>query len=184
MDLGDIQANYPAIDAASKDMLALFGPGYTGRPQGHIETDIAGAASMAGLMILRSKISDLSQFTTGTVILMDIEEDMNLLWEFLMVVAYNLGLAKGGWDAKVPQEHKPLYPVQDMTRKLEKDFYGVCEKHETAKEYYRFVAALTALKLVSAGDRMKMLDQGIGKPLAAYHVVAGAKTVPYPLDAK
>jgi hypothetical protein len=29
---------------------------------------------------------------------------------------------------------------------------------------------------------MKMLDQNIGKALTGYHVVAGAKTVPYPLE--
>ena len=39
-----------------------------------------------------------------------------------------------------------------------------------------------SLKLVYAADKMQILDQDIGKDLTGYHVVAGAKTVPFPLE--
>lgn len=49
------------------------------------------------------------------------------------------------------------------------------------KEFFPYVAVLAALKLVYAANAMKLLDQDIGKALTGYHVVAGAKTVPYPV---
>ena len=50
MDSSALDKNLPAIDAAATEMLGLFGPGFTGTPAGNVETDIAAAASLAGLM--------------------------------------------------------------------------------------------------------------------------------------
>jgi hypothetical protein len=41
---------------------------------------------------------------------------------------------------------------------------------------------MAALKLVFAANKMNVLNQDIGKALTGYHVVAGAKTVPFPLE--
>jgi hypothetical protein len=69
-----------------------------------------------------------------------------------------------------------------MTHKTENDFLNLCGRHHLKKVFFPYVAVLAALKLVYAADKMKILDQDIGKALTGYHVVAGAKTVPFPLE--
>lgn len=49
MDLSDIQKSYPKISAAANDVLGLLGPEFTNKPGGHVETDIAAAASRFSL---------------------------------------------------------------------------------------------------------------------------------------
>ena len=77
-----------------------------------------------------------------------------------------------------------LTTALEMTRTTEKDFLALCGRHHLKKDFFPYVAVLAALKLVHAADTMKILDQDIGKALTGYHVVAGAKTVPYPLEEK
>ena len=183
MDLSDIQKNYPEISAAANDVLGLFGPGFTNKTGGHVETDIAAAASLAGLMILKGKGFDLGQFTPGSVLLTDLDTEMDEIWNFMMAAAQNMGLdPSGGWDGEIPEANKPLFSVLEMTRTTEKDFLAVCGRHHLKKDFFPYVAVLAALKLVYAADTMKILDQDIGKALTGYHVVAGAKTVPFPLE--
>jgi hypothetical protein len=183
MDFSVIRENYPLISAAANDVLGLFGPEFTGRPEAHVETDISAAASLAGLMILRSKGFDLAQFKTGTVILSELDSEMNEIWNFMTAAAANMGLdSSGGWEMIVPKANKPLYGVAEMTHKTEKEFLAICGRHNIKKEFYPYVAVLAALKLVYAANKMNVLDQSIGKALTGYHVVAGAKTVPYPLE--
>lgn len=182
MDLPEIEKNYPAVSAAANDVLGLFGPEFSGDPGGHVETDISAAAGLAGLMMLRNKGFDVSQFRTGTVILSDLDDEMNEIWNFMMAVAKNMGLdPSGGWDMIIPEAHRPVYRVEEMTHKTEKKFLSICGRHNLKKEYFPYVAVLAALKLVFAADKMMILDQNIGKALTGYYVVAGAKTVPYPL---
>jgi hypothetical protein len=69
-----------------------------------------------------------------------------------------------------------------MTHKTEKDFLAICGKYNLEKDFFPYVAVLAALKLVYAANKMKILDQNIGKSLTGYHLVAGAKTVPFPLE--
>jgi hypothetical protein len=183
MDLAEIQKNYPPISAAANDVLRLLGPGFTNKPGGHVETDISAAASLAGLSILRSKGFDLHQFKPGSVLLSDLDTEMNDLWNFMMAVAKNMGLdTSAGWDSEIPGANKPLFSIPEMTHTTEKDFLAICSKHDLNKEFFPYVAVLAALKLVYAANTMKILDQNIGKALTGYHVVAGAKTVPFPLD--
>jgi hypothetical protein len=181
MDRSDIQKNYAVIRAAANDVLSLLGPRFTNTPEGHVETDISAAASLAGLSILRNKGFDLREFRPGSVLLSDLDTDMDEIWNFMMAAAKNMGLdPDGGWDEEIPEANKPIYSIPEMTRKTEKDFLGICKKHNLEKEFSPYVAVLASLKLVYAADTMKILDQNIGKALAGYHVVAGAKTVPYP----
>ena len=183
MDLSDIQKNYPGISAAANDVLGLLGPKFTNKTGGHVETDISAAASLAGLSILRSKGFDLREFTPGTVLLSELDNEMNEIWNFMMAAAKNMGLdLSGGWDGEIPEANKPLYSVLEMTQKTEKDFLTLCGRHHLKKDFFRYVAVLAALKLVYAANTMKILDQNIGKALTGYHVVAGAKTVPFPLE--
>ena len=181
MEPSEIQKNYPEISAASNDLLGLLGPGFMNIPEGHVETDIAAAASLAGLMILKSKGFDLGIFTPGSVLLTELDTGMDEIWIFMMAAAGAMGLdPSGGWDQEIPEAHKPRYTIPEMTHKIEKEFLALCSRHQLDKGFFPHVAVLAALKLVYAADKMRMLDQNIGKALVGYHVVAGAKTVPYP----
>jgi hypothetical protein len=162
-------------------MLSLFDPGFTNKPEGHVETDISAAASLAGLAILRSKGLDLTAFRPGSMVLTELDTEMNDIWNFMMAAAGNMGLdPSGNWDSEIPEAHRPLFSIPEMTHTTEKDFLAICSKHHLKKEFYPYVAVLAALKLVYAANAMKILDQNIGKALTGYHVVAGAKTVPCP----
>ena len=183
MDFPKIQKNYPVISAAANDVLSLFGPAFTNTPEDHVETDISAAASLAGLSILRNKGFDLREFTPGTMVLSELDTEMNEIWNFMMAAAQNMGLdPSGGWDREIPEANKPLFSVPEMTQKTEKDFLDICGRHHLKKDFFPYVAVLAALKLIYAADTMKILDQDIGKALTGYHVVAGAKTVPFPLE--
>lgn len=180
MEFKEVKDNYPVWFEASTDALSLFGPKFTNTPKGHIETDIAAAASLAGLIILRRKVN-LDKYAPGQVLLSDIHTEQDEISKFMTAAAMNFGLEHlTGWDKRFPECNKPLYSVQDMTQKIEEEFYLICEKHKIKKEHYPYVATLTAIRLVAAGNAMKILDQEIGKNLAAYHLIAGLRTAPYP----
>lgn len=181
MDVSGIRENYPAISAAANELLGLLGPGFTNTAEGHVETDISAAASLAGLAILRGKGFDLRAFTPGSMILSEMDTEMDEIWSFMMAAAKNMGLEpSGGWDREIPEAHKPRSSISEMTKKTENEFLAICGRHRLKKEYFPYVAVLAALKLVFAADTMKVLDQDIGKALTGHHVVAGAKTVPFP----
>lgn len=181
MDRSEIPENYPALRAAANDLPGLFGPEFTNAPQGYVETGIAAAASLAGLSILRGKGFDLHQFTPGSMIFVDLETEMDGIWDFLITAAGSLGLnPSGGWDLEIPADHQPVLSIPEMTQKTEKEFLAICARHNLQKDLFPHVAVPAALKLVSAADTMNLLDQSIGKALTGFHIVAGAKTVPYP----
>jgi hypothetical protein len=183
MDPADVQKNYPEIRAAANDMLGLLGSKFSNKTGDHRETDISAAASLAGLSILRSKGFDLGEFKPGTMIVSELDTEMNDIWNFMMAAAQNMGLdPSGGWEMEIPEANKPLYSVLEMTHRTEKDFLALCGRHHLKKDFFPFVAVLAALKLVYAANTMKILDQNIGKALTGYHIVAGAKTVPFPLE--
>lgn len=183
MDLSEIQENYPEISAAANDVLGLLGPVFTNKPEGHVETDISAAASLAGLSMLRNKGFDLRQLTPGTMVFSELDTEMNEIWNFMTAAAQHLGLdPTGGWDLEIPEANKPLCSVPEMTHKTEEGFLAICGRHHLKKGFFPYVAVLAALKLVYAANTMKILDQNIGKALTGYHVVAGAKTVPFQLE--
>jgi len=181
MDLSVVRQNLPAIDAAASETITLFGPQFTGTPDGHVETDIAGAASLAGLSMLRAKGFGLGSFQPGTMIFTDMDAEMDSIWQFMVQAARDLGLdPSSGWDREVPAGHNPLFSIPDMTRKTEKDFVAICARHQLGTGFFPYVAALAALKIVASAHTRHLLDQETGKALALYYVVAGAKTVPFP----
>ena len=183
ISLEGIQSNQKKLDQASSEFLQCFGPSFTNTPEGHIATDIAGASSIAGLMILRSVGIDLSKHEPGTVIL---AEEINIkqgpVFNYVAAIGHNMGvnpqekLSEGALE-----EHKPRFKTEELSKMLEKSFYRACEKHKVPSLYYPIAAALTAMKLVGAGKDMGMLDPKIGLHLVMYNVVAGSKTIPHPI---
>jgi hypothetical protein len=181
----DIAKNYDTINKTAILFLQDFGPAFTNTPKGHIETDIAGAAIISGLMLLRASRIDLTKYKPGTVLLSDIHDAQDQVFRFMMNAAYSMGLEyKDGWATPIPDDHKPLIDPLELTRKLESPFYEACSQTGIGKDYYPYVAALTAMKLVAAGKQTNILDLNIGKGIAAIYVAMGSKLVPDPLSAK
>lgn len=181
----DIPKHYAQINEAATRFLGNFGPAFTQTPEGHIETDIAGAASIAGLTLLRALPIDLSRFEPGVAILYETHDAHDDLLHFMENAAYSMGLPpQGGWDGPVPEAHEPLLDVRQLTQRLEPSFLAVCQKTALAKDYYPHIAALAAMKLVAAGHKTNLLDAEIGKALAYYYVVIGSKMVPYPVKTR
>lgn len=170
-----LQEDYPAISTAANAFLRkLSGT--------HIETDIAGAASVAGLMLLRATGVDLSQLEPGGIVLVEWVNEAGIeLSNFMVQLAENMGLdPRTGWTEPAPPDHQPRMNVLELTRALEAPFYAACHEKESQPVWRPYIAALTAMKMVSAGATMQLLDPDIGKSLAMTYLVAGSKTVPYP----
>jgi hypothetical protein len=171
--LESVQRNFPAIDRAARPfMLKLSMTG--------IQTDIALAAEMAGLALLRTSAADLSKVPAGTVILGAVPDAV-----FATVNRFIFGWSKlNGLPAPTAEtfesllaEAKAYHP--ELTR-FEKPFDDVCAEHTIARELRPFVAATTALLLVVSGQKLSILDPKIGLAMVAYHFVSGCKTMPYP----
>jgi hypothetical protein len=132
-------------------------------------------------MILRSSVPDVSAMPPGSAILFPMDEEMDLIHNFMTGVCVSLDLdPSSGWDTEIPDENKPLFSIPDMTQKTGKDFLAICRGKNLQEEFFPFVAILGSLKIVSAGKQMGLLDEDTGKSLAAYYVYAGARTVPHP----
>ena len=175
----DIRRNMKEIGSLANSLLAHLGPDFTGTEKGHLETDIAGAATLAGLFVLRASVAELDGMEPGSVILADVHEGQTSLLAFMKGISFSMGLdPKKGWDGEVPEEHRPLFPTSELGRKLEVPFRTCCAQSPLDPALYPYAAAMAAMKLVSAGHHMKLLDQRIGKALACEALVAGSKTVP------
>ncbi len=180
----DIAGHYSSIYTASNVFLSSLGPAFTGTPEGHIATDIAGAASVAGVLLLRQTIPDLSKYEPGTLILSETHEAQAQLYGFMQVAGRSVGVdLRKRRIREIPAAYQPLMETVEMARRLEPRLCEACTEQGLEREYWPHVAALAAMKLVGAGESMGMLDAGIGEYLALYYVAAGSKTVPYPLPA-
>lgn len=174
--LEEINANLPAIIRAASTLLKEW-PEFTGRPGGHIETDIAAAASAAGSTLLRSAVPGPRPLPAGATVLADVQDSQAHLLRFMAAAAIEFGLspdfAGGG---PLPAGHEPLLAVHEMVGKLEGPLDRSMSDATLPERWRGHVAAIAAIKLVGAGHEMGLLDQRIGMALAAYHVVAGSKT--------
>jgi len=175
----DIAGNYLQMKSVADQFLrACLGPQFTSTPKGHIQTDIAAACSLSGLMILQETVPDLSDNEPGIVILSDVHSRQNEVFEFMMRVVLSDGRElPGPWD-NLAAIKQPMFECVEMTRRLAPKFYELCAAF--SRPYYKFIAAFAGVKLVLAGASMGLLDPGKGKGLATYYVVAGSKTAPYP----
>ena len=178
----NIEQNYFEFERLANRFLSQIGPRFTETANGHIQTDIAGTASMAGLAILRSIVPNLDNFKPGEAILADVHAHQETVHAFMVKVAHGIELdPRSGWDEKWSQPNAPLLPVHEMTRRLEPSFNEILSTSHLGRACGPFVGALAAMKLAAAGEKMKLLPQAVGKSLALYHVIAGSKTVPYPV---
>jgi hypothetical protein len=182
MDQSEILEHYPALDQAADDVLDLLCTEFMKKTGSHVETIISAAASLAGLSLLRSRSLDLRPYKPGTVLVYDPGREMDEIRNFMVVAAEKAGLdPSDGWGQGIPETHKSKFSVSEMTRGTEKKFLAECDRHKLRRVFYPYVAVIAAVKFVYAADRTRRLDQNTGKALILYHVVAGAKTVPYPL---
>ena len=182
MELSNLQKNFPVINQASQEAMELFGPRFTNRPGGHIETDISAAASVAGLQVLRRLAPAVAALSPGQMMLYPGRaEELEIIVKFMAGVCEGLELdPKSGWNMKKPDNaHAPFYAIPEMERMVEKGFLDICHKYPLEKEYFPFVAIMVAMRLVYAGKKMQILDENIGKELALYHLYAGSTTAPY-----
>jgi hypothetical protein len=166
-----IQKNFPAINKTAGDFLGKL----TGT---NIQKDIALAAEMAGLMMLRETSCDLTQMPPGSVVLGAISDDAQLTMNrFIGAWAMMNHLMPLKTFPPLPEEIKKYLP--EVTR-LEKPFTELCQRDGIDRTLFPFVAACAAMKLVLAGKSMNMLDDQLGQAIAMFHVISGCKTVPYP----
>jgi hypothetical protein len=176
------------IEKAANQFLASFGPGLTRTQSGHIATDIAGAASVAGLMLLRQVVPEINGFPPGSVVLGDFLEklyaEQQQMHAFFMNLAKQMGLAATeGWQSEPPpKEYAPMLETSDLTRMLEPALRKAGEDCQVPIEYLPHVAGLTTMKLVAAGQQTGLLDEGIGKQIATYYVIAGSRTGPHAIE--
>ena len=179
MDHLDIPGKYPAMNRIAGDFIvSSLGPRFAPTPHGHIQTDIAAACSLSGLMILQETVTDLSKHRPRVVILSDVHPLQEEVLRFMMIVAVRNGLhPTSGWDNFVAI-NEPMYACAEMTRKLARAFYDICASLD--RPYFKFAAALAGMKLVLAGRSTGYLDPEVGKGLAGYYLGAGSKTAPYP----
>jgi len=175
----DIAANYLHLKSVADQFLrSCLGPLFTATPEGHIQTDVAAACSLSGLMILQETVPDLSGTEPGTVILSEVHARQDEVFEFMARVVLSDGSdLPGPWD-NLAAIHEPMLECVEMTRRLAPRFYELCTAF--SRPYYKFIAAFAGVKLVLAGASMGLLDPSKGKGLATYYVVAGSKTAPYP----
>ena len=175
------------IENAANQFLASFGPKLTQNPNGHIVTDIAGAASVTGLMLLRSVCPDLDRFPPGSVVLGDFldrlypeQQQMQLFFKNL---ARQMGLNESdGWNVEPPEALSPLMETSELMRKLEPAFRQACQDCDLPLDYWPHAAGVTTIKLVAAGEKTKLLDETLGKRLATFYMIAGSRTAPNSAD--
>ncbi len=115
----DISKNYGAINEAANEFLQSFGPPLTKTTSVHIQTDIAGAGSVAGLMLLRAQVPDLGAMKPGDVVISDVYQGQGDLLDFMARVASNMGLeSQGDWDTPISKENEPLISTLELTHML------------------------------------------------------------------
>jgi hypothetical protein len=180
----EMEKNWPALQSVSSQLLSQFGGKFTETPNGHIQTDIAAAASLAGLMILQEIVPDLrgiiSQLKTGNAVISEVYESQDQVIRFMAGVGSGNGIASSGWLTSPPTGNAPLLAYEDMSLRLAPSFYEACELENLGKGYYKFAAALAAVRLIGAGRDLGILDTEIGVAIASYSLVAGSKTIPHP----
>ncbi len=180
----EIDQRWNALNAISSDLMHEFGAKFTSTKNGHIQTDISAAGSLAGLMILQETVVNLSEMVEpakpGNVLLSNVHDGQDDIFRFLTGMFLGNGVfPRLKVNNKIIEANKPMFECQEMTKKLSPLFYSSCERERIERKYYKFAAALAGSKLVMAGKSMKILDPIIGQNLLYYYVVAGSKTIPY-----
>jgi hypothetical protein len=178
----DIKGNYSILDNNANLFLSFLGPNLTNMPNGHIETDIAGAALISGQMLLINNINNLDQYIPGEVILSKVQYLQKDIFRFMVNVAFSLGIEHTkNWNNPIPDKNNPILSIQLLLEKLENSFLGLCKDSSLPNEYFPYIAALSAIKLISIGVRENIIESQIAKSIASLYLVKGGKIVPYHL---
>jgi len=175
-----IAEHYPEMNRLAAEFLGDYlGPGFTATPQGHIQTDIAAACSLSGLMILQEVVPDLPALARrkpGIALIAEVHELQNEVFTFMANVAASNGLdPSSGWN-NLGAINDPMYDCVEMTRRLAPAFYAHFASFE--RRYFKFLGALIGMKLVRAGASVGLLEPDVGKGLAAFYVLSGSKCMP------
>jgi len=168
----ELRLVWPVLQEAANEFLQAFGEAFTKLPNGHIETDIAGAAAMAGTA-LREEAS--SEVVGGSgVTAAEVQARQAELVRFMIIVARNSGLRVTGWNGEVPIDHQPLMPVPELVANCRDAFDAACTAHGVPANYRAHVAALAAMKLVGGGNQVGVLDQSVGTSIAVHYLLAAS----------
>ena len=180
----EINKRKDVLDAVASKTLHQFGSNFTQIPGGHIQTDIATASSIGGLIIFQENVDNLEKIIieggTGNALLYEVQEAWESLYRIMRTIALNYGIDPiKGWEGSIPEEHYPIYSCEEMTRKLAQDFYRICIEENLEKPFWKIAAVLVAVKLILAGRDLGILDEKVGKAIAGYYLLAGSKTIPF-----
>jgi hypothetical protein len=161
---------YPRLNQAAGDFLRLLS-------DTDFKGDLALAAEMAGLKLLRNSGVDLGRHTPGNILLGAIpDEDYKQMQRFILSWSLGNGLPAAGFgQIPIPDEDKAYRP---QVSRLEAGFDAVCRTHGLAAEDTPYAAVLAALKLVSAGKKLQLIDPLAGQYMLYFHLVSGSKMVP------
>jgi hypothetical protein len=144
----------------------------------NIMYDMALCSELSGLMLLRAANKDISKYPPGTVIpgLIN-DEEYETLNKFMMGFAYSNKLnTKGFRKVKILGDAGNYIPE---VAQYEKRFYEICDINKIIREHYPYVAATSALQLLTLAYRDRNYSAPQGQALITYHVFHGSRTVPY-----
>ena len=163
--------NDALFDQAARDFLGLLS-------NTNLKNDIAMAAEMAGLKLLRDTRVDLSQHTPGHILLNAVsEEAFQKMQRFVFTWAWKNNLTPGHFkEVNVPDDAREYIPA---ISKLETPFDSICQQHGIQVDQYPYVAATAALRLAAVGEHMGLLEAGLGQTMTLHHMTVASKTIPY-----
>jgi hypothetical protein len=148
----------------------------------NIVKDIILSAEIAGLKLLRANTTnDLSKIDPGIILLGAVPDDAyDLIYQFIYGWVISNGLNPKNLDkAKLSADLTRYLPEVSQ---FELPFDEICQENNIKVDYHPYVATSSALELVSAGKKMKLLDPKVGLAMMMYHINASSKTVPYPVN--
>jgi GNAT superfamily N-acetyltransferase len=182
----------PAMNEAAEEILRALGPAFTRTLDPHIPTGIAAAACLAGAVLRREAAAVAETCPAALGQLPDFKRRQLELMIFMEVqgptidpgiergITPGAGL-KGIWDGDVPPVHSPLFDAGTMIGRLGNMPELVVEKYGIPRIFGAHIPALAAMKLISSGHKLRLLDQKVGKALARCYMAAGCGTEPVPI---
>jgi hypothetical protein len=159
--------------------------GLGGRPGVHIESAITALGGFAATAILRAAaLPGLAGLAPGTTVLSDEVDRLGpMLLLALAGVCEKFGIPpSGGWDADVPDEHKPLADVHELVRRVAPELWPAADASGLGPRDLPLHFGIVGVQIVAQGKQI--LDATVGKALLATAIVAGSKTVPLPYTAE
>jgi hypothetical protein len=169
------------FDAGSNQLLDVIFAKLQGPKGVHLETAVGAASSLAGAMLLRVSGLPIANLKPGAPVFSDaVNESGPEMLTFMQVLSQQMGIPPfSGWDEAVPDDHRPLQSLVELVRELEKPFSEISQKLGVPAGLCPYMAAMGAIKIIKMGE--STLSPEITKAVALSSLMAGSKTVPYPL---